>query len=286
VKRLCKTVKSCNLLFLSILSLAFAGSPVCLTCYAISSERASELIAERNKTSRFDCINRTEEEKAFLLDYLKKQHAKPGYDYEEFAQLEFLQLGDEPTIKRLVDKLHEWPQAWASQELSLLERSGQASVIEAISDVLFREQPFEQLGTDAIGFPASFEVATAMLKIVSDSPQFAPEVRHWANGVKALYGCQKENREIMRKWYRQNEAHFKSHDYRAVQPPVEAPRDDSPVRHPLTNDSLSLPASHPSALSSGNAQTQESSRNWYAWIAALLLAGSGTLVWLLKRNRT
>ena len=267
--------------FLAGSLLVFANLFIFLPSYAISPERASELVAEQETNPNFNCINFTDEEKEFFLDYLRKQHAQPGSNYETFREDLFLQLGDEQTIKRFLDRLHQWKQPWASRELSKLQDSGQARVIEEISDLLFREEGFQYFGTDSLVPPASFEVASAMLKIVGDSPQLAPEVRHWAAGVKALYNHDKENREIMRKWYRQNEAFFKSHDYRAVQPPLEKSVNSSSIETPSNRASAPISPSHTDDI-----RMRESLGNVYAWVAGLLLAICVGLVWLLRRKNT
>ncbi len=86
-------------------------------------------------------------------------------------------------------------------------------------------------------------------------------------------------------WYRANEAALKAGDFRAVQPGAEPPE-----RKPLAPAEEAEPApplppvSTPAAVP--DTRMPEGAGNTYAWIAALLLAVCGGLVWLWKRQRT
>ena len=193
------------------------------------------------------------------------------------AALDLALLGDDWAREQVVKAFWYEPGAKANGLLALKD----PKVIAMLGEGLFMEE--EQYWIGDVGFiPAQVNLAEVTIDTLGNSPEFNADVINWARRVERRYTM-----KMIRDWYRANEAKLKAGDFKAVQPGAEPP--DSKASAPAGGAPPSLPADAkpaPAPVSfPGSVQPPASSGNASAWIAALLLAVCGGLVWLLKRKR-
>ena len=131
-----------------------------------------------------------------------------------------------------------------------------------------------------------------MLRMVMAADEFSPEVRAWALSNFGPSVKPERAREIVREWWKSNEAAFLAEDYAAVKPgrdplapePSEKAPSNINEEPPQSPPPPPAPAVPPSKVI-GDAQTPDHLGNGYLWTASLLFAICGTLVWLLRRKR-
>ena len=173
-----------------------------------------------------------------------------------------------------------------SSGYSALQALKDPKVIPMIGEELFKDEKLKQHGDVGI-MPIQDIVRNVMLHALGNSAEFNEAVINWARRMDEDNWSDANGIAIMRDWYRANEAKLKAWDFKAVEPGAEPP--DRKVSAPAGGAPSSLPSDSKPATAPvsfpGNVQSPESSRNVYAWIAALLLTICGSLAWLLKRKR-
>ena len=206
--------------------------------FAELSDLKKKQLLQLTQDPRYDCKFLSAEEKEFLkLEFYesKKRNNDPtSRDYQ------LLQIGDEATIERYIKEFEPIRRAYSDAPI----HSGQARFIELYAPILLRDEPFDNIPGDTPGPPLSYEITVSVIRLLRESPQLSPEVRHWALSLPdgMLAEDMVNNRMILRKWWQANERHFHERNYAAVQPPPESATPDS-----HSNISPPAPNSQPSA---------------------------------------
>ena len=215
-----------------------------------------------------------------------------------------LRLHDQETIETLgqylgkLGDIQERPYGRGRSEFGLYSQAiaaKQPALIRYLSKGLFlpgRVQDWDG-SIDEVAINRSKEAMRTMLMMVLAADEFSPEAKAWARSGLDPSANQERVREVVREWWKANEAAFLAEHYTAVKPGrnplAPAPSEKAPSNineePPPSPPYLSAPAAPPSKVP-GNAQTPDHSGNGYLWSAALLLALCGSLVWLLRRKRT
>lgn len=282
-----------HLLKIAIVFLAFTG----LTARALEREEVAEAGKLFNQTFREGSVHQhvrdlSHAQRELLSAYLRSKiedEKRHGIEDAEIAQSgnmhELALLDDDWAREQLVKAF--WNNSRLNYHLLLSLR--EPKVIPIIGEGLFMEElPYRYRG-EMLG-PTQDYIAMIALDTLANSPDFSADVINWARGVERNWArrvVQPYNMKIMRDWYRANEDKLKAGDFKAVQPGAEPPerRDYPSDGHSRSSLPPGASAGTASSSSPGSTQTPASSRNAYAWIAALLLAVCGGLVWLLKRKR-
>ena len=227
---------------------------------------------------RYDCKYLLIEEREFLKGYfyeVKKRTNPQAHNYQ------LLQVGDEPTIERYIREF----ELTGSNDGGYPSFSGQARFIEVYAPALFRDEKLIYSQGDARMPPLSYGLTYDILRLLRESPQLAPNVRHWALSLDE--NELEKNRTLLQKWWRANERHFHEHNYQAVQPPAESVTPPSATKASLPSTIKPRPTAPPqSASAAPEAATQQSSlaAGFIAAICATLLA---IAYWLhARRNET
>jgi len=114
-----------------------------------------------------------------------------------------------------------------------VQRADSGKVPLYYADELFLEEAPEWIRSDAPGVTTSVVVASFILGYLHYNKHYSPEVRDWAGrterNLPTLGEDLSQYREVVRKWYRANEAYIRSEQYEKVMPGEELPpmpRDD------------------------------------------------------------
>ncbi len=138
-------------------------------------------------------------------------------------------LGDDDALRAHVaySKANEYRQIITVQHAA----SGQVPLYFA--DGLFVEEPAEWTDSDGPMVPRSVRIASFILGYLHYNKHYSQEVRDWAGRTERNHPPLGEDlsqyREVVRKWYRANEAYIRSEEYEKVMPGEELPpmpRDD------------------------------------------------------------
>lgn len=217
-----------------------------------------------------------------VIVYLKKNGQKDLASYSTTRELAL--LGEDWARDTLVSDFLLDPKCGAGK-LGFLR---DAKIISMIGEDLFRTE--RQIEDGDVGFAAPQEVVAGTIVVtLAKSSDFTEEVNNWARRVRS----DGWKLQILRPWYRANEAKLKAWDFKAVQPGVEPTglkhldlpdvEDRSPLRQvaPPVTVSVTVPAQD-----LGNAMSPAHTGSGYLWTAALLLAICGGLLWLFRRKRS
>lgn len=239
-----------------------------------------------------DALNSlTGDEQQMLIEHLRSAidaYRKKGEDDASLgghtSTLQLAMLGDDKARAMVVASfLNERSgEGWDS-----LKTLNEPKVIPMIGEALFRNEVYVREPGSDVGFvPTQKIVGEVTLHILCNSPKFSAEVINWARRVRSEKSPFDEV-QILRDWYRANEAMLKAWDFKAVQPGAEPPERKQPVSaeaNPLPSASeASRPGTAP-VSSPDSAQIQGSPGNVYAWIAAILLVASGGLIWVFRHS--
>ncbi|MDQ3566433.1 MAG: hypothetical protein M3436_20950 [Pseudomonadota bacterium] len=152
-------------------------------------------------------------ERKELVSHIKKMSDRYGgvmHDGAYSSQLTILYLGDEEMRRHLAQKFAESPNPRG------LGPSGDPELVPLLAPYLFREEPAWDTAHGDVSAPRlSISACDTIAKIVGNSPAFTGEVGDWARRVQQPFGTP-EYREILREWWRANEAAFKAKDFKAV----------------------------------------------------------------------
>ena len=222
-----------------------------------------------------------EEERRLLIEVLRDYLAPFSDDKET------LWLKGENRIFHLEILGDDWArQAYVEQFLKegghtpLLERLYDPKMIPMVGEHLFENEEFKW--ADDVGHPPiQHNVAEMMVETLGNSPSFNSDVINWARRLRV----EGWTVELLRDWYRANETMLKVGDYKAVQPggePPERKRLPSVDRQPPL---LPLPVVSSAVITPRPGTVEAPDSSGYLWIAGLLLAICGSLVWLLRHKR-
>lgn len=256
------------LVFLSLMQSAFSE---------LADSRKRQLM-QLVEEPHYDCKYLSLEEKEFLKGYfyevIKRTNNPTACDYQ------LLQIGDEATIQRYV---REFRATGIIASGATPSASGQACFIEVFAPVIFRDEPLVYSGGDTPGLPQSYGMTASIIRLLRESPQLSPEVRHWALSLNERE--LEKNRALLQKWWRANERHFRERNYQAAQPPPVTTTPPSPAdtRPPSLNPPQSA-TPPPTAAGEPGAAAENSS-----FIAGFVTALCATLLalayWLNARQK-
>jgi hypothetical protein len=228
----------------------------------------------------------SDEKRSLLIEHWRSRvedamRREPQEDFRNSSMVLYMAiLGDDWAIIQTVNYFLAHGTRAAPNKMQALSSP---KAISLIGEGLFKDEKLEWAGDVGL-MPTQVTVANVILYTLGNSPEFNENVVNWARRVSQNY-----NMKMMRDWYQANEAKLKAWDFKAVQPGEEPPGRNASAPADGSQSSVpppSTPASTP-APSPGDAHTQDSFGNMYAWIAASLLAvGGGSLVWLVKRKRS
>ena len=254
----------------------------------VTDSRKKQLMEFFEQDDRYDCKYLPAEEKEFLKGYfyeIRKRTNNP-----EARDHQLLQVGDEATIERYIKEfnavyIQRKVVGW--QYGAAPERSGQARFIELYAPILLRDEPFDNRPGDTPGPPFSYEITVSVIRLLRESPQLSPEVRHWALSLPdgMLAEDMVNNRTILRKWWQANERHFHERNYAAVQPPPEAAATSS---HPDTSPpspTAQSPTTPPPAAPAAPEPAAENSSLLAGLITALCATLLALAYWLKVRRK-
>ena len=244
--------------------------------FADVSNARKEQLMQLVDEPRYDCKYLSAEEKEFLKGYfyeVKKRTNPEAHDNQ------LLQMGDEATIERYIK---EFQTQGIIVYGAIPSESGQARFIEVFAPVIFRDEPLVYSGGDTPGPPQTYGMTVAIIRLLRESPQLSPEVRHWALSLneKEL----EKNRTLLQKWWRANERHFHERNYAAAQPPPESAAPPSPA-----DTSQPQPNTQPTSTPSPTATvlTDPATEN-FSLLAGLITALCATFLaiayWQLSRR--
>ena len=244
----------------------------------LTETRKNLLLELVNKDSRYDCKYLSKEEKEFLklrFHEINKRNNNPkACDYQ------LLQVGDEATIERYIKEFAKI--GWAYRGAP--EYSGQARFIEVYAPTMFREEPFVYSESDTPGPPLSYAITYSIVRLLRESPQLRPEVRHWALALSDNENDLPKNRTILRQWWRANEQHFRERNYEAVQPPTASATPPSPADPPTSSPDLPPSAQPPSASPAAPEIAAKNSPLIPSLITALCATLLALAYWLMARQ--
>ena len=260
--------------FTALLWLAFCQSASCLT-----EERKQELIRRVSENSIYDCKYLPAEEKEFLKGVLYEINRRTNNP--EARDYQLLQIGDEPTLER---RVKEYQETGVNMD-GFPAASGQARFIEVYAPAIFSNEPYVYSGGDTPGPPLSYGMTYPIIRLLRESPQLSPEVRHWALSLNA--DEYQKNRAILQKWWKENERQFKERDYLAVKPPLDQSPPpllpDNPS--PSVNDSRPAIPPPPDAILAAVPKSSSFPGVLIAALCAILLAGALWLVASRDKSR-
>jgi len=170
------------------------------------------------------------------------RHRLPSLDAtdRQVALRLLVRLGDAETIAGVMQHFKQADENSAAfrEALSLLASMDSASLISDIAEVLNVEEEARLVtGGELPVRSRSVEAAGLLEMIALRSPDFPPEVQHWAEGIR--WKGYAQYRGIFRQWWQQNKEAFDRQDYAAVKPlepgatrPAVAPATNRPPAPP------------------------------------------------------
>ena len=258
----------CALVFLGLLPSASAE---------LSDSRKEQLV-KLVEEPLYDCKYLNAEEKEFLKRHFYEVNKRTNNP--EACDYQLLQVGDEATIKRYVKKFETM--GWKYRGAP--EHSGQALFIEVYAPTMFREEPFVSTPGDTPSPPPSYFITYAIVRLLRESPQLRPEVRHWALSLSDDEQDLPKNRTILRQWWRANERHFRARNYQAVQPPADPANPSSPAGAPMPPDGMPPAPSPPSTAPATSETAAKSSPLIPGLITALCAILLALAYWIMARR--
>jgi hypothetical protein len=214
------------ILFLFVTPLSFASSDV-------GKSWAAKLYNEGPTAARAEIGKIPASEKSDLLRYLQSSEIEI-YD-NSYKDTLLLELEDRATTEKYVQKweMSQGFNGWT--ELRVVAASPVA--IMSSSRLIFRVDPFKEIGGDTPRFTLPYTTSVLIAQITAISPKFSLETRMWAKGwtehIKANSMDAKVLLRVMRKWWNANQQYFYAGNYAAVQP-GDPPPGTSPSPTPDT----------------------------------------------------
>jgi hypothetical protein len=151
----------------------------------------------------------------------KRRRIGPALPCSRSANIILLRLGDPKTMQRNADAFMKTGNGFIYYDIA---SSRQAAIIPYLADGLFIEDTPASLTRGrgcTPGITLAWRATYPIFDLLSGSPQFTDEVRGWAKNEAK--GSLPARRAALRIWWKQNEAIFKSGDYKAVRPLVPQP---------------------------------------------------------------
>ncbi len=212
---------------------------------------------------------------------------RPSYEPLTVHHIFLFDLGDEKAFEQEINE-----ELYGDGNRMVLIYSRNPKVVPALAPTMFRDDllKVEQIRR-TLNPPLPYAVAGTIICLLQLSPQFSPEVRHWALS-SAAFGDYDQELAIMREWWRENEVYFKAGDYAAVRPgrtaatlvaasPAAALSAPAPAETSVPASSTPPPtAASPTATSAG------SSASLWTGAALALTVLVGLLLLRLRRSRS
>ena len=228
-----------------------------------------------------------------VISRLRKRAERPNFNPNGAATTEYIiliRLGDEETMNQIVDTTRSrWltGEGWAFQDL--LADSVQPAVIPLIAQDFFRSDGDKiSYGLDIdIAYtirPFSIEMSRVAFAIVEHSEAFTPEVREWAkeNHWRLDHNPPPLTRDVIQKWWRENEARFVAGEYQAVKAGQVLP---APPATPKSAETPSAPlptqTTAPSAVERPTPSAVVAAQDASTPSSVFLLTGAGVTIALL-----
>jgi hypothetical protein len=174
----------------------------------------------------------TPEEKLWAIPLARKK--RDFYDREEATYRQgastreewngvLAYLGDDEALKAHVEYWKRNPYG----VLIAVKRAASGKLPLYYADELFLDETFEVLGTDAPSVKISFQVASLIVGYLHYNRHYPQEVRDWAGRTdRNRAGVMQDMttfRNVIRQWYRANEAFIRAEQYDKVIPGEELP---------------------------------------------------------------
>lgn len=242
----------------------------------------------------FHPLTLTEAEKAKFRAIILKRLAESTDDSEvQSLEEHLIRLGDTELAKTYISKRLD---ADLIHVGNCLINSGNPDVLLALGPVLFRDEPYRVAPGDVpISNPSHMVAIGIIPQLLSNSRAFNADVTNWIrkftdHKINPIFSQNPDAaREIIREWWKENEARFRARDFKNVTPgrlgpPPPVVEADIPITPPMLRPTPTPPPPatlppHP-RLESQEPQTSGNLWPWLAGIAALLAA----VALILKRK--
>lgn len=177
----------------------------------------------------------------------------------EGAKILLLRLEDEPTMQRVIEMFRQSRGRYVGNMANLIRWANQPAMIpylagELLSDNENRDQVHVAGGEGYVLVPKSILAGVAIADIVRHNAAFSPELKEWMLKALTTYGTGRDYaryRDVMHRWWKQNEEHFRKKEYGLVAP-IESAFEPQPVT------SKAMESSSPPILPTPPAPTQVS----------------------------
>jgi len=193
----------------------------------IAPERKKQLMDRyyESGTSSFDVRKLTNEEKQFLITFIREQIVNDPSEKNNIRSTSneaLVVLGDQEVTTRFLAHFRE-----SGLDGGTLIDSNNPKLIELLSTDLFQEDPWPppplRPNEDLPTLPLSYRACQVIELLLADSPSFSKEVNEWATrnfkyDPRLHFVSMPERRASLRKWWKENEHFFKSKDYKSVKP--------------------------------------------------------------------
>ena len=242
----------------------------------------------------FHPLTLTEAEKAKFRAIILKRRDESKYDFEvQSLEKHLIRLGDTDLAKTYISKRLD---ADLIHVGNCLIDSGNPDVLLALGPVLFRDEPYRVAPGDVPISNASHFVALGIIPmLLSNSRAFNADVTNWIRKFNddernpIFYKDPDASREMIRDWWKENEARFRARDFKNVTPgrlgpPPPVVEAGIPITPPKLRPTPTPPPPatlppHP-RLEAQEPQTSGNLWLWFTGITALLAA----VALILKRK--
>lgn len=231
----------------------------------------------------FHPLTLTETEKAKFRSIILKRLAESTDDSEvQSLENHLIRLGDTELAKTYISKRLD---ADLIHVGNCLIDSGNPDVLLALGPILFRDEPYRVAAGDVPLINPSHMVAIGIIpQLLSNSRAFNADVTNWIrkftdHKINPIFSQNPDAaREIIREWWKENEARFRARDFKNVTPgrlgpPPPVVEADIPITPPKLRPATPTPTPPPPATlpphSGVEAQELQTSGNLWLWLAGV-----------------
>jgi hypothetical protein len=251
-----------------------------ISCRADEAEDAYYAFANRLSAGEpLGRLNYSEGLLAGMRAYGWSYYVQQPFNFEQ-TWLGLALLGDPQARPLVVEHMSNDP---TSNIVWTLANSGVPTLLPDLAPVLLRQEPWKDLnlGGDVGVYPASFNMATAFIRLVARSTYFSKKVNAWAKrfGEKPMiYDPVQANelRDLTREWWRENESKIRAGDYTAVKPgrdPTTTTEPPAPIHGSVATPPASSPSqSIPDVRSTPSTHAPPSGQSAWFGLAAIIVS--------------
>lgn len=219
------------------------------------------------------------------------------------AKVLLLRLYDEPTMQRVIEMFRTSRGRYIENMADIITWANQPAMIpylagELLSDGENRDQMHVAGGEGYVISPKSVTAGVAIRDIVRNNDAFSPEVKEWMLKAYVAYGSGRDYaryRDVMHRWWKQNEEHFRKKEYGLVAP-IESAFEPQPVTSKAMESSsppiLPTPpaptqvSEHSSATRHDKSPATASERTAPMWVWAIGLSALALISLLVWKRRS